>query len=46
MEKSHRNIIVVLLVLLAVVFAFNRWAFRESPPLEVSLFLGHSEFRP
>ena len=40
MEKSHRNILVVLLVLLAVVFAFNRWAFRETPPLQVSVFLG------
>ncbi len=40
MEKSHRNILIVLLALLAVVFAFNRWAFKKTPPLEVSLFVG------
>ena len=39
MEKSHRNILIVLLALLAVVFAFNRWAFRETGPFEISLFL-------
>lgn len=40
MEKSHRNILIVLLALLAAVFAFNRWAFRETPPLPVRVFLG------
>lgn len=40
MEKSHRNILIVLLALLAAVFAFNRWAFRPSPPLPVRIFLG------
>lgn len=40
MEKSHRNILIVLLALLALVFAFNRWAFRETEPIDVSVFLG------
>jgi hypothetical protein len=40
MEKSHRNILIVLLALLAAVFAFNRWAFRETAPTPVKVFLG------